>query len=281
MNRTKKKHEKTDDKVKKPEFISLEDELAEEEKRVKSKVYTGLIVFFSIILLLAMMFLAGWFMFDVKQVKVEGNELYGDELIAEQILNDEYSWNALYVLLKYKFNQPEAIPFIAEMKVKLENRNTIVIQVYEKELVGYAYVESTGQYAYIDKDGIVVERSTNIIPGVAFIEGLDVTEVSLYEKLKVKDDSMFKDLLNLTQALQKYNLMPEKIIVQERGNFQLSYGAIAVNFGQVEKVNDKVKRMEVIMPKLEGMIGILHMENWKNEDSPINFEKTDSQEKNE
>ena len=41
--------------------------------------------------------------FVVKNVKVEGNELYDKELITETVLNDEYSWNSLYVLLKYTF----------------------------------------------------------------------------------------------------------------------------------------------------------------------------------
>ncbi len=280
----KRKHRKEhyrDYKTKKEKEISLEDDLIAEEKRVKSKLYRTLIIFFSVVLLLALLFLAGWFLFDVEQIEVEGNELYKDELIAEQVLNDEYSWNALYVYLKYKFKEPETIPFIDKMKVRLADRNTIVISVYEKELVGYAYVSSTGQYAYIDKDGIVVERSTNIIPGVAYIEGLDVTEVRLYEKLQVKDESLFKELLNLTQALEKHNLMPETIIVCDMGNLQLSYGDILVNFGQAEKLNDKVLCLQGMMKKAEGMKGILHMENWKNKDSSCPFELTETEEKNE
>lgn len=268
-------------KQKKEEFLTPEEALIEEEHRAKSKTLTVLIIFFSFILLIALLFLGGWFLCEIEQVKVEGNELYEDELIAEQILNDEYSWNSLYVFFKYKFTETGTIPFIDKMKVSLQDRNTIVIQVYEKKLVGYTYITSTGQYAYIDKDGIVVERSTNIIEGVAYIEGLNVTEVNLYEKLQVEDDSVFTDLLDLTQELEKNNFMPEKITLGERENFELSYGDIVVNFGQAQHIHDKVVHMIEILKLAEGKVGILHMENWKNEKSPSPFEELESPEKNE
>ncbi len=269
------------EQFKKVEFISLEDELIEEERRVKSKFYTGLIVFFSVILLVTILFLAAWFLFDVEKIEVEGNELYGDELIAAQVLDDEHSWNALYVFLKYKFKKADAMPFIADMKVQLKDRNTIVIHVYEKELVGYAYVESTGQYAYFDKDGIVVERSTNIIDNVAYVEGLNITEVNLYEKLQVEDDSVFRDLLDITQELQKSSTLPEKITLKERETFELTYGDIVVNFGQAENIHGKVAHMIKLLGLVEGKAGILHMENWKNDKSSTPFEEIKSSEKNE
>lgn len=249
-----------------------------EEEKKGSKLLTVAIVFLGLVLMLILLFIGAWFLFEVENVKVEGNALYEDELIKEQVLNDEYSWNALYVFLKYKIKDTESIPFIDTMKVRLAGRNTIVITVYEKEMIGYTYVESTGQYAYIDKDGIVVEKSTNQIQGVPCIESLDVTEVNLYEKLQVKDDSVFKELLSLTNSLEKYDLVPELVIIQDLGNFQLSYGDIAVNFGKAKDVNDKVVRLEKIMPSLEGLTGVLHMEDWESEESDITFEKLDAPE---
>lgn len=268
-------------KQKKEKYLTPEEALIEEEHRVKSKLVTGLIVFFSLVLIVALLFAGAWFLCEIENVKVEGNELYEDSLIAEQILNDEYSWNALYVFFKYKFTETGTMPFIDKMKVSLEDRNTIVIHVYEKELVGYTYITSTGQYAYIDKDGIVVERSTNIIEGVAYIEGFNVTEVSLYEKLQVENDTVFKDLLDITQELQKSEFMPEKITLKDREYFELSYGDIVVNFGQAEHIHGKVEHMTHIMKLLDGKSGILHMENWKNETSSSPFEELETTEKNE
>ena len=67
--------------------------------------------------------------FVVKNVKVEGNELYDKELITETVLNDEYSWNSLYVLLKYTFVDTKAVPFIDSMEIQLEDPQTLKIKV--------------------------------------------------------------------------------------------------------------------------------------------------------
>ena len=53
-------------------------------------------------MLLAIAFLIVWKVFTVENVVVEGNELYSSEQIEQLVLNDEYSWNSLYVLLKYR-----------------------------------------------------------------------------------------------------------------------------------------------------------------------------------
>lgn len=41
--------------------------------------------------------------FQVNKVEVEGNELYDAKVIEKVVLNDDYSWNSLYVYLKYRF----------------------------------------------------------------------------------------------------------------------------------------------------------------------------------
>ena len=47
-----------------------------------------------------------WKVFTVKEVRVQGNKLYSAEQIQELVLNDEYSWNSLYVVGKYNFKEP-------------------------------------------------------------------------------------------------------------------------------------------------------------------------------
>ena len=38
--------------------------------------------------------------FTVRNVEITGNELYSDKKIRDWVLNDEYSWNSLYVFFK-------------------------------------------------------------------------------------------------------------------------------------------------------------------------------------
>ena len=100
--------------------------------------------------------------FVVKTVKVEGNKLYNEQLIKETVLNDEYSWNSLYVLLKYTFVDTEEVPFIDAMEITLNSPTKLTIKVYEKGMMGYLHIPSINQMAYFDKDGFVIDSSTSL-----------------------------------------------------------------------------------------------------------------------
>ena len=72
-------------------------------------------------LLLAILALVGITGFKLKKVQVSGNELYSDQQIKDSVLNDEYSWNTLYVFFKYKLFHMKEIPFIDEMENSVPN----------------------------------------------------------------------------------------------------------------------------------------------------------------
>jgi cell division protein FtsQ len=83
-----------------------------------------------------------------------------------------------------------------------------------------------------------------------------------------------KTLLNLTQTLKKYSLTPEEIDYEEDGEMTLHYDDVLVEFGSDEHLNEKVQRLEKILPSLDGMSGTLHMEDWSEETSEIIFRKS-------
>ena len=81
-----------------------------------------------------------WKVFTVKEVRVEGNKLYSAEQVQELVLNDEYSWNSLYVVAKYNFKEPQPIPFLDTIEVSLEDAHTVLISVYEKGMLGVPFI---------------------------------------------------------------------------------------------------------------------------------------------
>lgn len=256
------------------------------EKRRRQKllkrVFIGVLVFAVLAAIAVFIVLK---VFVVKNVKVEGNELYDKERITETVLNDEYSWNSLYVLLKYTFVDTEEVPFIDTMEIKLEDPQTLKIKVYEKGMLGYLYISAIGENAYFDKDGFVVETSTRIIENVPKIEGITCDEVVLYEKLPI-DDQKLREMLTLTQALKREEFQSDLAQVLMRENLTpdvihfgleqapvLSYGNTKVWLGSIEMLTQKVDRLKEIFPSINGIAGVLHMENWTEETSNIIFEK--------
>lgn len=244
-----------------------------DERRKKKRRKRILITFLVICLLLGISALVVVKVFRVEKVEVTGNKLYENEQIKEWVLNDEYSWNSLYVYLKYRFFDTEEIPFIDTMEVGIKIPRTITIKVYEKGLLGYLYIDSIGQNVYFDKDGFVVETSSETIEGIPRITGLTCNKVVLYEKLDLENKKALKTLLSVTQTLKKYSLVPDSIDYGGNGDIGLTYGTITVNLGNTDSLTEKVKRLEKIMPKLEGLSGTLHLEEWTEETTDITFKK--------
>lgn len=255
--------------------------MIKEERRRKKRRKIGLYILLILILLIA----AGVFIvmnvFTVENVVVEGNELYSSTQIENMVLNDEYSWNSLYVDLKYRFVDIGEVPFVDTMEVSLDNPHTVHIKVYEKGMLGYLYINSIGQNAYFDKDGFVVETSTEVIDGVPKITGISCEEVVLYEKLQLENSDILRDLLNLTQTLKKYNLLPDEIQYDSNMEPVLYYGTIQVKIGSEDNLSQKVVRLSIILPQLDGISGTLHLETWTPETTDIIWDRAEEQSETE
>ena len=89
-----------------------------EERRKKRKKKNILSIILGILIILALAAVIVVSVFKVKRVEVEGNQLYDSKVIEKAVLNDDYSWNSIYVFVKYKFVAKKKIPFINTMKIQ-------------------------------------------------------------------------------------------------------------------------------------------------------------------
>lgn len=244
-----------------------------EQRRKKKRRKIGLIILLILVLFIVVTVLIIWNVFTVKDVVVEGNELYSSEQIEQLVLDDEYSWNSLYVVLKHRFLDTGDVPFVDTMEVTLEDPHTIRVSVYEKGILGCFYIETIGQYAYFDKDGFVVETSTEEIPEVPKVTGIACEEVVLYEQLPLEEAGVLGNLLSLTQTLKKYDLLPQEIHYDENLEPTLTYYGIKVVVGSDDFLSQKVVRLSAILPQLSGLPGTLHLETWTPDTTDIIFER--------
>ena len=243
--------------------------------RKRKKIAIALLI---ILLLLAAAALIVIKVFRAEKVEVEGNELYDAKVIEKAVLNDKYSWNSLYVFLKYRFVDTKKVPFVDTMEITLKDPQTLHIKVYEKGIMGYLYISSIDENAYFDKDGLVVETSSKVIDGTPQIIGIDCDKVVLYEKLPI-GNAKLREILTLTQALKRNSLIPDSITYGVANEPLLTYGKIKVEMGSLELLTQKVERLAKIKPSLEGMDGTLHLENWTEETTNIVFDKNISKKK--
>lgn len=249
--------------------------MGKHRKKRKKKWKIAVLVILYLLLFLSVGALIVVKLFIVEKMEVTGTKHYTEGEIEAWLLNDEYSWNSMYVYLKYKFSEPGELPFVESADISLKSPHILKVKVHDKALAGRIYIKTLGQNAYYDKDGIVVEMSSEVIKGVPNISGLDVEQIVLHEKLPIKGKSVLKNLLSLTQMLKKYKLEPDSIKYGEEGSYTLKYGKLSVLLGQAESFNQKIERLSYIMPDLEGQEGTLHLESWTENTTDITFEKSD------
>lgn len=208
--------------------------------------------------------------YTVTTVYVEGNVHYSNEEIMDMVMEGRYGSNSLFLSLKYKDKSIVGVPFIEKMDVSVVDPHAVKIEVYEKMLAGY--VEHLERYMYFDKDGIVVESSKEKTPGIPMVTGLMFDHVILYEPLPVEDESIFKDILSITQLVNKYNLSVDRIYFGSDGSLTLYFGGVKASLGAGENLDEKVMRLQDVLPSLEGKKGTLRMENYTEETKNISFE---------
>ncbi len=197
--------------------------------------------------------------FKIRNVRVEGSTHYTPEQIKNMVITDKFSENSLYLKYKLKAKKIEDIPFVEHMDVVIEDRNSIKIIVYEKAVAGYVvYLENR---MYFDKDGIVVESSKEDVPGIPEISGLDFDYVILHEPLPVDDPRIFKEILSLTQLLNKNNLDADKIYFDYMGE-------------NGDYLEERVTHLAAILEEAKpmGFNGKLHMESFTAANPKTSFE---------
>ncbi len=226
-----------------------------------------------ILLSLIAVFLAAFYYFltthTVKNVYVEGNVHYTKEEIEDMVMEGPLATNSVYLSLKYKNKAITDIPFIASMNVEVVSPDTIRIKVYEKALAGY--VEDLDHYIYFDKDGTVVEISAVKTAGIPQITGLSFDYIVLNEKLPVKDEAIFYKILTVTKTLEKCKLSADRIHFDGKMNMTLYFGGIKVAFGSDELLNEKIVRLQKLLPLREGESGTFDLRNYDESTKYIPF----------
>lgn len=201
---------------------------------------------------------------------VEGNVHYTDEEILAMVMEGRYGNNSLFLSVKYRDKSISDVPFVEKMDVSVVDPHTIKVEVYEKALAGY--VEYLEHYMYFDKDGIVVESSTEKTPGIPLVTGLSFDHVVLYEPLPVENPEIFKSILSITQLVNKYNLSIDRIFFGSDDTLTLYFDEVRVALGEAEDLDEKLMKLQYMLPELSGKKGVLRMENYTEETKNISFE---------
>lgn len=235
-------------------------------KRKSHKLYAGV----TLLLIILAIVLCFSILFYTEGFTVEGNDYCSKQEIYDTVLENPYEINTLYILAKYKLGFGKKLACMDTMKVSLNSPWSLKVTVEEKPIIGY--VKNGDQYAYFDKEGLVVDISTEAKEGLPSINGVKFKKIALYKKLKCSKTKIFNQILETTQEVKKYELSPDKL-VYEKNSIMLYFGDICVSLGS-SVTSDQMAQIEPILAKLTDQSGTLHLENYSTAAKVITFEKT-------
>ena len=211
---------------------------------------------------------AVYFGFRTDKITYVGNSHYSNEEMASRIFGNDTPNTVLYTLFG---NKKKTIPFIQKYDVEIQWPRGMYITVYEKAVIGY--IRYMGCNMYFDKDGIVVESSTETFEKVPEIIGLKFNSIVLDSKLEVGDDEVFRHILDLTQSFDKYNLDVSKVYFDSSDNVILYIDEVKVYLGKSDDYTDKLFELKQMKTKFAGLKGSLYMQDYTKDSSSIIFKK--------
>ncbi len=206
-----------------------------------------------------------------EKIYVEGNYYYTEQEIKDIVLSGPLGRNSLYLSTKYKNKGIETIPFVDSIEVTFVEKDAIRILVHEKSLAGY--IEFMDSLLYFDKDGYVVEASNVKIADVPWVVGLEFDRVELGRKIPVQDDRVFEKVNELRKLLPEYDLFVDKIFFRSDLDIILFFGDVRVMLGDGSYLQEKIMVLPKFLPQLINEKGTLHMENYKNSEDSITFDR--------
>lgn len=243
------------------------------KKRKSHRLYAFIVILLGIVILL----LGFLLLFHVQKIEIRGNDYCSDREIVQAVQNDKYSGNSLYVFGKYALGYGEIVPCMDEMQVRIGFPWMLKIEVKEKPIVGFIY-SGESEYAYFDKEGLIVKKDTVYREGVPCVEGIEADDTSLYKSLRSTNSKIFEEILEASQEVNKYDMSVSKIVCKN-DRIYIYIGKICASLGN-NVTSEKIAQIPPIIEKLEGKEGTLHLESYSENSATITFDNGEFPEEN-
>lgn len=202
------------------------------------------------------------FGFHIDHIKVEGTEIYTAEEITNSVFTRKYSDNELMFFFYEKIYGINKLPFVEDIDVSFDNRNTVTLHVYDKSISGC--IKYMGKYVYFDKDGIVLQSMDEKRTEVPVVTGISFGTFTVGKAFNVKDASLFSTIMNLSQLISHYDINVDRIHIGS-GQIIVYSGAIQVLLPKKDMYDDEMSALSSVLETTakEKLSGTIDMRKFK------------------
>lgn len=95
----------------------------------------------------------------------------------------------------------------------------------------------------------------------------------LHDRLPVDKPELFDEILNITQQLAKYDLSADRIYFNSNYEVTLYFGEARVDLGENKDIDEKIMKLQYILPDLLGKSGTLNMREYSEDTKTYSFEQ--------
>lgn len=183
--------------------------------------------------------------------------------------------NTLIFWLKNKTGHSTKMEMLEEYDVKLLSPFEVKIVGCEKKLKGV--IQNDGLCYYFDEYGTILKVSEEKIENVPVVTGIEISQLKLYEKIKVADKKSLQAVLDVASGIEKYGYDIKKIEIDKSNEVSVYIKKLQIQFGKNMNLEKKLETFQDMYSKVIEQSGILNMKH-VSEDGSYTVKKT--QEKN-
>ena len=220
-------------------------------KNNKKRVVIGCIISF-VILVSCIVFLMTTPKCYITEIKVDGYNKNSEETYISLTKIELNTTNIFTISKNNIIKNIEENPYVDSVQIRRELPGTLHITVKERT-VAYQ-VENSGKYAYIDKQGYILEIGEELKTTTKLI-GLECTNKDITEGQRLDNDDLIKLELILKIINQcKYNNIENEITdvdISNKANIKLNIenGNKVVYLGDASNINERILWLKTILEK--------------------------------
>lgn len=208
------------------------------------------------------------FGFKTKKIVYEGNTRLEDAQITEYVFGGKLPNSIIYKLFGKKNKH---VPFVKSYDVSIQDPGTLKLTIHEREYLGFFKTEAGNNY--FDDSGTVTDISDKVIDGVVEIDGLKFISVEEGADISAANEEMKEKIMSFAKAFNEHQIPSEKISFDENGDVSIKIKDVTVLCGSDEYAEEKMDRLNRIVPEMEDLKGILHLESFDGTEKNIYFNK--------
>ena len=196
----------------------------------------------------------------IDKINIINNSNHNDSELVNQIFGSKNNINSLSFFLRDKILPHKEIIYVERYEINWRSPIEVDLIVYTKPIIGY--IKFMSNYFYFDKDGYVCESSSEKKQGIAEFTGLKIDNITLNQKLKIRDKNYMDSILNISDNMAMFDNLPIDLVnYVSISDIRLKLYEIEVRLGDNGYMETKFSVLSDMIDKIKDKKGILFLEN--------------------